>query len=323
MRAQLEAIVSELRRLKAEGVTHVSVHEQTLASVKTLAKPAEKAPTQPAPVHKDHQADKRLTAFSNEFQNAAAPAVEAPHRKEVLMAHGRPARRVPGHDFIKPIPEPEPVTLPDGDRQLRYEWLCDKIKNCPICHEHVRPGKHIVIGSGALDSPIFFCGEAPGADEETQGEVFVGPAGQKLNGIIKAMGTSRDAVYVGNILNWRPEHPMPTGNRAPTQVEMDFCMPYLRAQIEIVQPKVIVALGNTAYTGLIGTKPAFSKARGQWYEFEGIPVMPTYHPSYLLRREKDGVKQANKAKRELWEHMLLVMEKVGMQISDKQRGYFA
>ena len=169
-----------------------------------------------------------------------------------------------------------------------------------------------------MDAEIFFCGEAPGAEEEQQGEPFVGPAGNLLDRIIEAMGISRDSVYLGNILNWRPQHSQAYGNRPPTIDEMEFCIPYLMAQIQIIRPKVVVALGKTATDGLLGHNPKrrLSDCRGRWNDLEGIPLMVTYHPSYLLHNP------SKMSKRKVWEDMLMVMEKLEMPISQKQKDYF-
>jgi DNA polymerase len=213
------------------------------------------------------------------------------------------------------------LTLPqDGDKTFKYNWLREKVLGCPICRQRVKPGKKIVLGVGNLDADIFFCGEAPGADEETVGEPFVGRAGQLLTKMIAAMGLSRADVYIGNIMNWRPEMPSAAGNRPPTQEEMQFCLPYLRAQIEIVKPRLIVALGATAADGLLGHDPSrlMRNIRGKWFEFHGTPLMVTFHPSYLLR----GYNDVNSKKRMVWEDMLATMEKVGMPISEKQRNFF-
>ncbi len=162
-----------------------------------------------------------------------------------------------------------------------------------------------------------FVGEAPGADEDAQGEPFVGRAGQLLTKIIETMGLSRDRVYIGNILKCRPDMPVDApGNRKPTPEEMQTCIPWLLDQIGIIQPKVMVALGATAMEGLLGGKPAISQLRGCWHEFKGIPLMPTFHPSYVLRGNDIH------KKRQVWEDMLQVMEKLGMPISPKQRGFF-
>lgn len=197
------------------------------------------------------------------------------------------------------------------------------VLNDPVCLSHVRPGKKIVLGVGSLEAKIFFCGEAPGAEEEVQGEPFVGPAGQLLTRMILGMGLKREQVYIGNIMNWRPEIPtgpggVQVGNRPPTAEEMNYCLPYLRAQIEIVQPLLIVALGATASGGLLGagTFKTLGEIKGRWHQFAGKPVMVTYHPSYILRNN------SNRSKRAIWEDLLLVMERARLPVSDRQRGFF-
>jgi DNA polymerase len=204
------------------------------------------------------------------------------------------------------------------NKQEHWEDLRERVLGNEDLKRHVRPGKNLVFGVGNLNAEIFFCGEAPGADEEIQGIPFVGRAGQLLTKIITTMGLSRKEVYIGNIMNWRPEMEGETGNRPPTQEEMQFCLPYLIEQVEIVQPKVIVALGATAVSGLLGPDKSrrMSAVRGRWHEFCGIPLMITFHPSYLLRNG------TNTMKRIVWEDMLQVMEKVGLPISVKQRQYF-
>ena len=160
-------------------------------------------------------------------------------------------------------------------------------------------------------------GEAPGAEEDRLGEPFVGAAGELLNKILQAMGIPRDSVFIANVLKCRPDIPLGTpGNRKPTAAEMDRCLPYLREQISIVSPKVIIALGATAMQGLFGKVEAMARLRSRWYTFHNIPVMATYHPSYLLHN------QSLSEKRKVWEDMLKVMEHLGMPISDKQRGFF-
>jgi DNA polymerase len=132
------------------------------------------------------------------------------------------------------------------------------------------------------------------------------------------MGLKRDAVYMTNIMKWRPKHHKPYGNRPPTQEEMEYCLPFLKAQIQIVQPKVIIGLGNSTVPGLLGPNPdrTMASMRGTWQSFEGIPLIFTYHPSYLLFND------TMKTKRAAWEDMLKAMEKVGLPISAKQKGYF-
>jgi uracil-DNA glycosylase family 4 len=181
----------------------------------------------------------------------------------------------------------------------------------------------MVFAVGNPMAEIVLVGEAPGAEEERQGEPFVGPAGQLLTKILKVMGLERSDVYITNICKYRPAmENQGSGNRQPTPAEMASCMEFIREELAIIRPKVIVALGGTAITGLLGIREGVMKARGKFYDFEGIPVMATLHPSYLLRKEAEGPVTANAEKRKLWEDMLLVMEKAGLPISDKQRGFF-
>jgi len=215
------------------------------------------------------------------------------------------------------------VNLPEGAKAARWAALRELVLNDPVCRAHVKPGKQVVFGVGNIDARLMFVGEAPGAEEEVQGEPFVGPAGQLLTKMIQGMGLQRSDVYIGNIMNWRPEIPGSgpggqVGNRPPTEEEMRYCLPYLRAQIEVVAPALLVALGKTAVEGLLGFNrfKTLGEARGRWHEFAGRPLMVTYHPSYILREP------TNKKKRLIWEDLLQVMEKAGLPISDKQRGYF-
>ena len=174
-----------------------------------------------------------------------------------------------------------------------------------------------VFGVGNPDADVMFVGEAPGADEDAQGEPFVGRAGQLLTKIIKAMGFAREEVYIANVLKCRPDTPGASyGNRPPTPKEMQTCRPFLMEQIEIIQPKVIVALGAVAVEGLLGARAPMHQLRGRWNSFNGTPLMVTYHPAYLLRN------QAPSEKRKVWEDMMQVLERLEKPISDKQRNYF-
>lgn len=294
MRATLNALVDELRRLKAAGVATVAVSDASLADLRrlvgTVTPPAAAAPPS-----------------SVEPQKPAIPAREpAPPAKPAAPPPSAPA-----------------FNLPSGDRQARWDALLAAVTADPVCQAAVRPGKKVVLGVGNLEAKIFFCGEAPGAEEEVQGEPFVGPAGQLLTKMIGAMGLQRSDVYIGNIMNWRPQLPTTAGheqvgNRPPTTEEMTYCLPYLRAQLEIVQPEVIVALGSTAAKGLLGdgSFKTLGEIRGRWQTFAKTPVMVTYHPSYILRN------QSNRSKRMIWEDLLKVMEKTALPISEKQQTYF-
>ncbi len=203
-------------------------------------------------------------------------------------------------------------------KEIAMEELRRRALACTQCANLAAARKSVVFGVGNIHSPLLFVGEAPGADEDIQGEPFVGAAGQLLTKVIQTMGLSRDSVYIANVLKCRPDTPgQSTGNRKPEPAEMQTCLPYLQEQIRIIAPKVIVALGGTATEGLFGRSPMYiTKLRGKWMQYEGIEVMPTYHPSYVLRN------QSLATKRETWEDMLAVMERLGMPVSEKQRGYF-
>ncbi len=303
MKAELLALVDELKRLRKEGVTRVSVSDASIQELKKRVPAPSVAASTRAEVLESIPAQVR-SANAADLDKALA-ASNAPKVGKAALATGK-------------LPKPPVVALPEGDKAARWEALREIVLGCPVCNEHVKPGKKVVFGIGNLDADIFFCGEAPGADEEVKGEPFVGPAGQLLTKMIGAMGLSREEVYIGNIMNWRPEMPTSRGNRPPTEEELNFCLPYLKAQVAVVQPKLIVALGATATKGLLGPNSfrSLRQVKGQWKEFEGIPVLPTYHPSYLLHNSSKREKRAS------WEDLLKVMEKAGLPISEKQRRYF-
>ena len=176
----------------------------------------------------------------------------------------------------------------------------------------------MVFATGNPDARLMLVGEAPGYEEEKRGEPFVGPAGRKLDDILKAMGRTRQEVYISNIVKFRPATPnQSTNNRKPTAAEMAACLPFVRAEIAIIRPACIVALGGTAAEGLLGLAGTVGSMRGSWHRLDGIPVRVTYHPSYLLQ---SGANLS--IKRQVWEDMLLVMEELIMPISPKQRGFF-
>ena len=295
MRAALTALTDELQRLKTAGVKSVSVSEASMEALRRVVSARSVAPV----------------------------AVESLRLPQVAAEPKRPRAVAPPAKPVSTMPPPPTVALPAGSKQERWDALLALVQNDAVCRAHVRPGKKIVLGVGNLEAQIMFVGEAPGAEEEVQGEPFVGPAGQLLTKMIQGMGLKRGDVYIGNIMNWRPEMPTPegqqqVGNRPPTEEEMRFCLPYLRAQIDVVNPTLLVALGKTAVEGLLGFGKfkTLGEARGLWHEFAGKPLMVTYHPSYILREP------TNRKNRLIWEDLLKVMERAALPISDKHRGYF-
>jgi DNA polymerase len=294
MRSELAAVYHELLRRQKAGEKSVYLSDETLQILKSEASAAVS--------EGDETSHEKI---------APEPAAKTVARKVTRTASSAAAKP-------PEVPPAGTITLPDGSKAEQMAFLRDKILADKWCLSQVKPGKKVVPGVGSLEARIFFCGEAPGAEEEIEGEPFVGPAGQLLTKIIKAMGLSREEVYIGNIMTYRPPVPGPVGNRAPTVDEMSYCLPYLLAQLEIIQPAVIVALGKTALDGLLGADPKrrMGKIRGQWQSFRDIPLIPTYHPSYLLRN------QGLQVKRQVWEDMLAVMERLELPISEKQRSYF-
>lgn len=183
--------------------------------------------------------------------------------------------------------------------ETRLKDIAARIARCTRC-ELAETRTHTVPGQGCPHPEIMFIGEGPGEEEDRQGLAFVGRAGQLLTRIIEAMGYRREDVFIGNVVKCRPP-----GNRTPYPHEMDACLPFLEEQISILKPKVIVALGGTAVRGLLHTETGITKLRGQWMQFKGIPVMPTYHPAYLLRNEG--------GKKYVWADMLEVLKFLGRQ----------
>jgi DNA polymerase len=303
----LEATIKHLEDLKAHGSQFVSVSRETLDSLSR--KPLVGAPRVEPP---------RAAAVAplGSSHSAAAPVALPPEHKRIEPKPAETAvpQAVPIVMNARPVPTP---ALSPEAKTAAFAKLSQRASVCVKCPHLVKSRKQVVFGVGDINAQLMFVGEAPGADEDEQGEPFVGKAGQLLTKIIETMGLSRDSVYIANILKCRPDTPgQASGNRKPTPEEMQTCIPYLHSQIDLIQPKIIVGLGGTALEGLQG-KPVFiTKLRGKWQSYRGIPLMPTYHPSYVLRN------QALSMKREVWEDMLQVMQHLGMPISEKQQRFF-
>jgi DNA polymerase len=290
----LDATIQHLEDLKSRGVRHIAVAPETL---RALAQPP---------------AGKSQTAIpKSQMDKAAAPSPSAPSAISAPVAGQTTMLALPGE---APALGARPLAL---DKVAAFAALRERALACVKCPHLASSRKNVVFGVGSIDAHLMFVGEAPGADEDERAEPFVGKAGQLLTKIIQATGLERADVYIGNILKCRPDTPgQSAGNRKPTADEMTTCIPYLHEQIDLIGPKVIIALGATAVEGLLGKTIGITKLRGTWKTYRGIPLMPTYHPAYLLRN------QAMSEKRKVWEDMLAVMEKLGMSISDKQRNYF-
>ena len=319
MREQLDALVSELRRLRREGVSRVTVSDASLTSLRSLVASVKTGDTPsgggvPPPVRKTPEPEvvrEAPTPVATPTRPVeAAPAYEPPAPKPLVA-------KAPAAPAEKPLPAPPVLTLPAGDAATRLEALRAKLLADPVATSRVSPGKSLVAFDGASDAPVLFLIHMPGADDGLAGKVLSGAEGELYGKITAAMGLPRARVMTATLLPYRPELPGGYDHREPTPEEIAYFMPYFRALVETVKPRVIVALGGGAQDALLGKSGTISKTRGVWREHEGIPVMPTYHISYLIRNN------TNKSKRIVWEDLLAVMERLELPISEKQRGYFA
>jgi DNA polymerase len=200
-----------------------------------------------------------------------------------------------------PASTPLPVI---GDKNAALNAIREDIGDCTRCRLS-KGRKQIVFGVGNIDADIMFVGEGPGADEDEQGEPFVGRAGQLLNNMITAMGIKREDVYIANVVKCRPP-----GNRTPERDECDTCGPFLMQQIETVKPKIVVALGAVAAKYLLGINDSMTNLRGRIYDFKSTKLAVTYHPAYLLRDPRQ--------KAEAWKDLQMVMKYLGMKVPTKQ-----
>jgi DNA polymerase len=293
----LDAAIQHLQELKSRGARFVPVKPENLAALAQAPRAAVRTAIEPAP--------------PPPAKPAARPvATERPAIQPSFIS-------LPLNDgSAQATPAPAASLSPEA-KAAAFADLRNRALACVKCGRLAAARKNVVFGVGNIDASLMFVGEAPGADEDEQGEPFVGKAGQLLTRIIQTMGFTRDTVYIANILKCRPDTPgQSAGNRKPTSDEMATCIPYLHEQIDLIRPKALVALGATAVEGLLGKTIGITQLRGQWRTYRGIPLMPTFHPAYLLRN------QALSEKRKIWEDMLAVMEKLELPISEKQRGYF-
>jgi DNA polymerase len=256
------------------------------------------------------------------------------YRREAPAAIAPPAALEPSSQDQEPMPSRINLVLPDAAVENIFdtasahpEWgVADPVKalkiiredlgDCTRCKLHQQGRKQIVFGVGNPDADLMFVGEGPGADEDAQGEPFVGRAGQLLNNMIKAMGLRREDVYIANIVKCRPP-----GNRTPERDECDTCSPFLMRQIAAIKPKVIVALGAVAAKTLLTINDSMANLRGHWYEFRpagvrssdpswiGAKLRVTYHPAFLLRDPRQ--------KGEAWKDLQAAMRELGMKAPEK------
>jgi uracil-DNA glycosylase len=231
--------------------------------------------------------------------------IALPAAPDVVQSNSETTSLMPKATKSAAQPAPASTLLPvlspmeAKDKPAALVALREHIGDCTRCRLSKGRTK-LVFGVGDPDADIMFVGEGPGADEDAQGEPFVGRAGQLLNNMIAAMGIRREDVYIANVVKCRPPN-----NRAPEKDEADTCSPFLMQQIDIVKPKVIVALGATAAKNLLAMNDSMGALRGRWYDFRGTKLVVTYHPAYLLRDPRQ--------KKETWKDLQMVMKFLGLK----------
>lgn len=293
----LDILLEELKRQKAAGVRRVSITADSLAALKALAG----TPATPASA---------LAPAPAKAAPAPAPArpAAAPSSAPVAAAAPKPAA---------PIPDAPIFTLAAGTKAERMQALRQLVEACAETKKHLVAPQRPLLGHGSLDAKVVFVGEAPTIGEMEAGQAFAGESGELLQKILGAAAINQADCYFAPVMVWRPEPPTQYGKRPPTARELAFNLPYLRAQIDVISPRVVVALGAQAFEALHGRTPTITQARGQWFDLGGVPLLATFHPNYLLHSPSAS------AKRTVWEDFLLLMEKLGLPISEKQRGFFA
>ena len=243
-----------------------------------------------------------VAAHLQHLKEEGALSVEA--NPETVRRLGTVAAPVPAGK--PPVSAPGSINASASDVAAGLKEIAKQVDVCALCPLH-KGRTRTVPGQGSTAPEIMFVGEGPGYDEDQQGLAFVGRAGQLLTKIIEAMGLTRDQVFIGNIVKCRPPE-----NRKPLPDEMRACLPYLREQIQLLNPKIIVALGATAVQGLLEIETVgITKMRGKWLHYNGIDLMPTYHPAYLLRNPS--------VKKDVWEDMKTVLAKLGRQPPSREK----
>jgi DNA polymerase len=212
--------------------------------------------------------------------------------------------------------DPPIFTLPAGTKAERIQALRQLVDACVETKKHLTGAHRALLGHGSLDAKIVFVGDAPSLEEMEAGKAFAGPAGEVFGKILTAAALTESDYYLAAVTVWRPEPPTAYGKRPPTARELAFNLPYLRAQIDVIQPKVVIALGAQAFESLHGRSRSITDARGTWFDLSGVPMMASWHPNYLLHNSNNALKRI------FWEDFLQVMEKVGLPITEKQRGFF-
>jgi uracil-DNA glycosylase len=290
-------------RAYVEYLRDMGVHDFYRQGEPMYAETVSLAAVDPVPVVKDVVSalptqtpvvERQVTPVPIAVSAALVPTASLPSRPQFLEP---PIAKLVSFDDLVPLP----VTRVDVSQKAEaLTSIRTEIGDCTRCPLAYAGRRTIVFGDGDANARLMFVGEGPGADEDTSGIPFVGKAGQLLNNMIQAMGLKREQVYIANIVKCRPP-----ANRVPEPVEANTCDQFLLQQIDVVQPQVIVALGSTAATYLLGVKQSLSALRGRWHSCRGAKLAVTYHPAYLLRDPA--------MKGEAWKDLQRVMAEMGLK----------
>lgn len=280
-----EALAARLRFYRDLGLTEFYRRAVDPAQLRSFTASFEKAP------------DAGVTSVPDIAPESGVegPAASSPHLATQLLQEDQP---IPPRKLVSAVPRITPA-LPASDRAAALQLIREEIGDCTRCALHKGRNK-LVFGDGGAQARLLFVGEGPGADEDEQGLPFVGRAGQLLNNMIAAMGLKREEVYIANVVKCRPP-----GNRTPEPEEANTCSPFLFRQIDVVRPEVVVALGATAATCLLGHRQPLAGLRGRLHHFRGAKLIVTYHPAYLLRDPRQ--------KKEAWADLQMAMRELGLK----------
>jgi uracil-DNA glycosylase family 4 len=282
------ALVQSLESLQRAGLNELPRPKMRVASVSLQQKSTQAATT--------------LAARAPTMRSASAPCVAGLSQPTEVVTRPRPAGS--GGSLFAPVAWEGAPKLAADDRVGALKLICDHVKGCERCGELATTRTQTVFGVGNPNARLCFMGEAPGVDEDAQGEPFVGRAGQLLNKIIEACTLRREDVYILNTIKCRPP-----GNRNPLPSEVANCREYLDRQLDIIQPEFICCLGSVAAQALLGTDSSIGKLRKRFFDYRCCRVLCTYHPAYLLRNPA--------AKKDVWDDMQLLMAEMGITLPRK------
>lgn len=294
--SSVEALKAAASALRNEPVAPPKAAAPAMRDPVVPQKRADVEPPRVAPPEKPRPAEPARPVMTLREAFGRPLAADAAPRPATPRAEPRPAAARGRAQSVRDLPR---VVAYSDDDKRPLESIRKETHDCTRC-KLCSARKQIVFGVGNPRAKLVFVGEGPGAEEDAQGVPFVGPAGQLLTKMIEAMGFTRDEVYICNVVKCRPPE-----NRTPEIDEIESCEPFLRAQLGAIQPEVIVALGKTAVQTLLRDEASITKIRGTWHEYAGIKLMPTFHPSYLLRRPDE--------KKHAWSDLQQVMKHFGKE----------